>query len=168
MLDKIARVFKKKHSDIYEALVRYAEKRGVKISDVIGSAVLSYLSADEEGKAELEKMVAEKAYTPVGQKSYQAFLETFTNTAKTIVDTMVTIQEAGQRLVKGSILNELKSNIETIEEIKKIGASGGSESLEDILASAFIKTLLGRAGIRLPEKRESGTGKVKEIKEEET
>jgi hypothetical protein len=166
LLDRLLRAFRKKHPELYEALVEYAKKRGVKVTDVLGSAVASYLSADEEGKAELEKVIASKAYTPMGVRGFQEFMDIFKTTANAMVEMMVSIQKAGQELVRGSLLNELKSNIETIEEIKKIGAEGGKGGFEEALAEAAINLLLGRAGAVKPSTKPSGTGSVKEIVEE--
>jgi hypothetical protein len=165
LLDKLLRAFRKKHPELYEALKDYADKRGVKVTDVLGSAVASYLSADEEGKAELEKVIASKAYTPMGVRGFQEFMDIFKTTASAMVEMMVSIQKAGQELVRGSLLNELKSNIETVEEIKKIGASGGKGGFEETLAEAAMNILLGRVGVK-PSTKPSGSGEVKEIVEE--
>ena len=51
----LGRVFGRKYPDLYDAVKSYAEKRGLKPEHVIASAVAAYLSADEEGKEELEE-----------------------------------------------------------------------------------------------------------------
>jgi len=164
----LSRVFGRKYPDLYDAVKSYAEKRGLKPEHVIASAVAAYLSADEEGKEELEEAMKSLAAKRGGSggmnlQQFKAYMDAF-------VDAMVRIQEAGQKLVKGMIVNELRGTIETIEEIKKIGSeSGGQGTIEDLLAAALINRILGGYGISLPSKnipaRRTGKGKVEKLEE---
>lgn len=173
-MDRLRGVFRRGHPDIYEAAKAYADEVGIPVTDVLGAAVSSYLSSDSEGKARLENALSERRKGGGGGEGGMAGIEAALGMFEKMVDTSVKLmtksQEAGQTLIKGSLLNELRGQAETIEEIRKIGASGDKGGLEDVLAEAFIKRMFEGKGLTLSKgkksKKKSGKGKVDEIEEE--
>lgn len=174
IMSRIKRMFRKRHPDIYEATKKYAEGQGLRIDDVIGAGLSSYLSTTSDGKEALENAIEERGRKGGGSSTsgMEEALQMFERMVDTSVKLMTKSQEAGQQLIKGSLLTELKSQAETIEAIKSIGAEGGKGSIEDVLATAFVNRLLEGKGISFKKKttkkkKKSGKGKVVEIEEEQ-
>lgn len=174
VFQRIKQVFRRGHPDIYAAVKDYAKESGARVDDVIGAALASYLSTSDEGKEALEDAMAARRESggggAGGMKGIKEALEIFKDMADTTVSMMTSAQEAGQKLLRGSLLTELKSQAETIEEIKRIGGESGKGSIEDILATALINKLLAGAGVKTEKgskgrKVKSGTGNVDEVEE---
>ena len=164
--------FRRGHPDIYEAAREYAKAKGIDVEDVTGAALSAYLSSDQEGKEALESAIEERrakggGSSMAGMKEALAMFESMVDTS---VKLMTKSQEAGQTLIKGSLLNELKNQAETVEAIRSIGATSGKGSLEDTLATAFINRILSGAGVNIQAStktpaKQSGTGKIEKTTE---
>ena len=174
IFQRIKRGLRKRHPDIYEATKNYAKEQGVRVDDVLGAAVSSYLSTTDEGKEALEDAIEARAESGggggTGMKGIEQALSMFERMSKATVDMMTTAQKAGQDLIRGSLLNEIKNQAQTIEEIKQIGASGGKGGIEDVLATALVNKMLQGAGVSIVKKekgttKKSGEGKVDKIEE---
>ena len=89
----------------------------MKPDDVIAAAVSAYLTADDEGKEELEEAVRSlKARQASGGMSFQQVADVL----KGVTDLMTTVQQTAQNLVRASLVNEIKGVMQTVEDIKKI------------------------------------------------
>ena len=149
ILKAIGKKFRRGHPDIFQAVRLYAQSKGLDPEDVVAAATSAYLSTDEEGRDKLETAISERKASGGGggeEASLEKALSMFERMVDTSVKLMTKSQEAGQTLIKGSLLNEIKSQAETIEAIKTIGATGGKGSIEDTLATAFVNGLLSRVG----------------------
>lgn len=176
ILAKIGKRFRRGHPDIFQAVRAYAQSKGLDPEDVVAAATSAYLSTDEEGRDKLETAISERKASG-GSGSEEAGLEKALAMFERMVDTSVKLmtksQEAGQQLIKGSLLNELKTQAQTIEEIKSIGASGGKGSIEDRLAGAFVDGVLRNVGASMggsgsdktKTKVTSGKGAVEKVSE---
>lgn len=163
----ISRLLKRAHPDIYEAAKSYAEARGIDVSDVIASAISAYLSADEQGKEELEKAMAERRLRHGSSIDIKGavnmlrdFMQTFSELSKTIAETRANFQIS-------QIISDYKAISEAAKEISQIGQSKGSGSLEDLIAQAMINRLLGGLGTAPQSKEFKKTGKANVEKIEE-
>jgi len=169
------RIFGRGYPEIYSALKDYAKSKGLKVEDVIAAAVTSYMAADEEAKEKLEEAITElKVKRSSSGMNYEQFLDMFSKMMDITVNAMVKVHQAGQELVKSSVINELKSTIETVEEIKRLGQEGGKGSIEDLISQIMIGSILKRLGAsNIPlqkigsKGRKTGKGKVINLEEEE-
>ena len=169
----LKRIFSRGYPDLYTAVKNYAEKRGISVDDVMAAALTTYLSADEEGKAELEEAIRNlKFRRGGGGASFKDFMQQFKDFADVMIDLMTKIHGAGQQLIRGMLVNELKGTVETIQEIRRIGAEsgGGTFTLEDLLAQAFLARILRGFGVNPNQlskvkSKKTGKGKVEVIEE---
>ena len=171
-LEVMKRLLGRRHKDIYMMAKEYAEKRGLKVEDVMASALAAYIAADdEEAKAKIEEIITSREQR-ARQPNYDDFLAMFERMMNITVDAMVKVHRAGQELVKSSLINEIKSNIETVKEIQKMGSEGGKGSIDDLIANALIASFMQRMAIPAPPgaeppsrglRRRAGTGEVSEL-----
>lgn len=159
LTEVMRRVFKRKSPELYEALREYCQRKGVKIEDALNSAVALYLNADEEGREKLEEAMEQIRLA----KRSSVSMEDYINMIKATGDLMTSVQQVARDLVKNSLLNEVKSQIELAKSIARIGEeSGGSSTIEGAFANMLLSRVLG---VPVPQKTKSGKGKVEEINE---
>jgi len=163
LTEVMRRVFKRKSPELYDALRRYCEKKGVKIEDALNSAVALYLNADEEGRKELEDAFAEIRRMRSSGGGFGNVKE-FVEAIKAVGDLMTTVQSTAHSLVKNSLLTEVKNQMELAKSIASMGQEGGKGSLEDLLATTILSNVLGLP-IRKQQTKSTGKGKVEEIGE---
>jgi len=171
--DKLRNVFSRGHKDIYEAVKEYAQERGIPTTDVVASAVSSYLAADEEGKDILEKTMSERRASGGGGKAdISAAVDMFVK----MTDGMTQLFDATNKLRASVSIGSMVSDFETVtgavEKIKGLGSEKGSGSLDDYVADAFVRGLIKKVtgtdvNISLKEKKgkETGKGKVEKVGE---
>lgn len=176
----LKRLLGRRHPEIYDALKAYARKKGMRVDDVIAAAVATYLSMDDEGKEELEMAIQQlkakaQAQNPYSPEAIKSALQLFKDVMEITVDAMTKVQGAAQQLVRNSLINELRSNMEMVKEIKQLGEEGGKGSLDDIIAQAFLGAMMSRlganqlVGLASPSRGKrvkAGTGKVEQLEPE--
>lgn len=167
--EKLRRVFGRGHSDIYDAAKKYADDRGVAVTDVVASAVSSYLAADEEGKIELEKAMATRRASGGGSDPMQA-VEMFTKMADSMAKMFGSVNDLRSSVSIGSMVSDFETVTTAVEKIKGIGADKGKGSTEDVLADALVRGIVKRftgADVDIvPKKaRETGKDKVEKIEQ---
>lgn len=166
----LSRILKRSHPDVLEATKRYAEAKGVDISDVVASALSAYLSADDAGKDELEKAMAERRLSEGSPRAtdirgatevVKDLLQTYAEMSKAIAETRANFQVA-------QIVSDYKAMAEAAKELTTAGQSKGAGSIEDVIAQAMVGKLLGGLGAtrRPSETVETGRAPVKKIDEE--
>jgi len=164
--EKLRNVFSRGHKDIYEAVKVYAQERGVATTDVVASAVSSYLAADEEGKDILEKTMAERRASGGGGGG--ADIEAAVKMFVDMTGGMTKLFEATNQLRASVSIGSMVSDFETVtgavEKIKGLGSEKGKGSLDDVLADAFVRGLVKKvtgvdANLNSSSKKGKETGK---------
>jgi len=169
--EKLRSAFRGGHKNIYDAVKEYADERGVAVTDVVSSAVSSYLAADAEGKETLEKHMAEMRADKVsGQADPKAAVEMFTKMATGMTELFKSVNELRASVSIGSIVSDFETVIKATEKIKGLGAEKGKGSLEDTLADAFMRGLVnkmsgGAATLEPRKTKQTGTGEVTKVEE---
>jgi len=159
--ERLRSVFRRGHGDIYEAAKKYAEERGVSTTDVIASAMTSYLAADEEGKATLEEAMANRRTSEgKGGADPMAAVEMFTKMADSMSQMFGAVNELRSSISIGSMVSDFETVTTAVEKIKGIGAEKGKGSTEDIIADAFVRGVINKmtGGIELSGKKTKKTG----------
>jgi hypothetical protein len=160
---------KSSHPDVYEALKKYADDRGVNVTDIAGAAIASYLAGDPEGKAELEKAMERRRQSGDGVSNVKAAMDLFKEMCGAMGEMFRTMNEARAGMSMSSMLSDFKAVTNTITEMRKAGAEAGAGSIEDILAKAFLQRILGGVFENVPAgdvgKLRTGQGRVKQIEE---
>ncbi len=134
-------IFKRGHPDIYGALKKYCEERGINVSDVTASAIAAWMAGDDDSKEMLEDAMSKRRIG--GGKGSSGF-----NVApfKEMCEAMGTMFEAMNKAKAGmsmsSMLADFKAVSTTLTEIKKAGSEGGKGSMDDLLATVLIKRFL--------------------------
>jgi len=161
-VEKIKRVLGRGHGDVYEATKKYAADRGVAVSDVVASAMTSYLAADEEGKVTLEEAMA-KRRAGGGGTDPMAAVEMFTKMAESMSKMFGSVNELRSSVSIGAMVSDFETITTAVEKLKGIGAEKGKGSTEDILADALIRGMVNRmVGVTdTPGKKTKETGNVK-------
>jgi len=164
----LSRFLKRSHPDIYEALKEYCEKKGLEIGDVVAASVSAYLSADEEGKDELERVMEEKR-----TKMKSTGIKEAVGVLKELVDVYKDLSEAFASMRTSfhvsQIIADYKALSDAAKQISELGQSKGAGSLEDVFARAFIDRMLSGFGKSMPlQSTKTGKGKVEKIDEEES
>jgi len=167
-IEKIKRVLGRGHGDVYEATKKYAADRGVAVTDVIASAMTSYLAADEGGKVTLEEAM-ENRRTGGGGANPMAAVEMFTTMAASMSEMFGAVNELRSSVSIGSMVSDFETVTTAVEKIKGIGAEKGKGSTEDLLADAFVRGVVNRmlGGADFSSKKTKETGKEKIVKIEE-
>jgi hypothetical protein len=146
----LKRIFKKGHPDLYRLLQQKAEEQGVTVEDLLAAGASAIISSTDKGAEELAQLMRERREGS-GKDESEMFIKVmdkYSGVMDTMVNSMVKIQEAGQKLVRGSLLNEVKGTFETAESIKSMGAEGGGGGLLDKVAGELIGNILtGKLGI---------------------
>ena len=169
--DRLRNVFSRGHKDIYEAVKEYAQERGVATTDVVASAVSSYLAADSEGKATLEAAMEEhRKGGGRGGADITTAVEMFSKMADSMTKMFTSVNELRSSVSIGAMVSDFETVTGAVEKIKGLGAEKGAGSVEDALADAFIRGLInkitGGAGLSKTTKGkgvETGQGKVEVI-----
>lgn len=162
--ESLRNIFSRGHPDVYKAVKTYAQERGVPTTDVVASAVSSYLAADEEGKDILEKTMEErrKSGGGGGQANIEAAVKMFTDMTGGMTKLFQATNELRASVSIGSMVSDFKTVTTAVEEIKGIGSEKGSGSLDDILADAFVRGLIKKmTGVEpgeIPKKKGVKTG----------
>ncbi len=164
--EKLRNVFSRGHKDIYEAVKVYAQERGVATTDVVASAVSSYLAADEEGKDILEKTMAERRSSGGGGggANIEAAVKMFVDMTGGMTKLFEATNELRASVSIGGMVSDFKTVTSAVEEIKGMGAEKGSGSLDDVLADAFVRGIIKKVtgtDVVIPTKKNKGkeTGK---------
>ncbi len=143
--------FKKKHPDIDRIAGELAKQYGVSKSDIIAAAVTAYANAagDENMREQLAHVIAGRKSNTVSEMNVlKDAIIMFKDVFEAVADVMAKSQETALKVAKNSIIQELKSNVETIEEIKKLGSTAGKGSMTDIIAESFIRNILSNIGVK--------------------
>ena len=158
------KAFKRGHPDVYKVLRKYCDERGLNVSDVTASAVMTWIAADEEGKKDLEQAMAARR-TGGGGSSVQIkdTLGIFKEVCSSMGEMFKAMNEARAGMSMQSMLSDFKAVSDTLTEMKKAGSEAGKGSIEDSLATAFIERILSGAGGKKATKTKTGTGKVKKV-----
>ena len=165
--DKLRNVFSRGHKDIYEAVKIYAQERGIATTDVVASAVSSYLAADEEGKDILEKTMSERrASGGGGGANIDAAVKMFVDMTNGMTKLFTATNELRASVSIGSMVSDFETVTGAVEKIKGLGAEKGSGSLDDYVADAFVRGLIKKVtgtdvNISTKEKKGKETGKSK-------
>ena len=147
----LIRRFKKQHPDLDEIVTEMSKQYGVSKSDIIAAAVTAYANAtgDDETRQRLANIVASKSSRGVGSMNeLRAAMDMFKEIFESVADVMAKSQEVALKVAKNSIINEMKTNVETIEAIKKMGSTAGSGSTTDLIAQAFLNNILSGLGVQ--------------------
>ncbi|MBA7670630.1 hypothetical protein ES703_78776 [subsurface metagenome] len=171
--DKLRNVFSRGHKDIYEAVKIYSQERGVATTDVVASAVSSYLAADEEGKDILEKTMEErrKSGGGGGGANIDAAVKMFVDMTNGMTKLFTATNELRASVSIGSMVSDFETVTGAVEKIKGIGADKGKGSIDDYVADAFVRGLIKKVtgtdvNISTKETKETGKGKVEVIEDE--
>ncbi|GAG77678.1 unnamed protein product [marine sediment metagenome] len=172
--DKLRNVFSRGHKDIYEAVKIYSQERGVATTDVVASAVSSYLAADEEGKDILEKTMEERRKSGGGgggQANIDAAVKMFVDMTGGMTQLFQATNELRASVSIGSMVSDFETVTGAVEKIKGIGADKGKGSIDDYVADAFVRGLIKKVtgtdvNISTKETKETGKGKVEVIEDE--
>lgn len=168
-VEKIKRVLGRGHGDVYEATKKYAADRGVAVSDVVASAMTSYLAADEDGKATLEEAMKNRRAGGGGGGDPMAAVEMFTKMANSMSEMFGSVNELRSSVSIGAMVSDFETITTAVEKLKGIGAEKGKGSTEDILADALIRGMVNRmVGVTDTsgkKTKETGTGKVEKIEQ---
>lgn len=156
--EKLRSIFSRGHKDVYDAVREYAKERGVAATDVIASAVASYLAADEEGKDILEATMKNRRASG-GGGDITAAVEIFTKMADSMSKMFTSVNELRASVSIGSIVSDFETVTSAVQKIKGMGTDAGTGSLEDKLADAFIRGLINKmtGGLGLGERKEKST-----------
>ena len=156
------RAFKRGHPDVYGALKKYCDERGLNVSDVVASASMTWIAADEEGKKDLEEAMKKRR---TGDGGSSSSMKPAIGMFKEMCEAMGSMFEAMNKARAGmsmqSMLSDFKAVSNTLTEMKKAGSEGGKGSMEDLLATALITKIFG--GKEGAAKKQTGTGKVKTV-----
>ncbi|MBA7698385.1 hypothetical protein ES703_107062 [subsurface metagenome] len=161
--DILKRVLRRTHPDVYEAVKEYASEKNIRIGDVVAASVSSYLSADDEGKDVLEKALAErKGGGGGGTTGIKTAVSLFKDMCEAMSTMFTTLNTAKSNLSAASIVADYKAIATAAEEIKKVGSEGGSGSIGDSLADAFVRNIIetGLGGKLRKKKSTRTTGKT--------
>ena len=164
------KIFKRGHPDIYDALKDYCDKHGYNMSDVVASAVASFLAVDEEGKQELiEKMSQRRTSGGGSPLQIKETLNLFKDFCGVMKDMFAAMNEARAGMSIQALISDFKAVSQAMNEIKRAGEESGKGTLDDLIASAFVRGFLNRLGVRTNPKNitKSGKGKVINVGEEE-
>lgn len=169
-VEKIKRVLGRGHGDVYEATKKYAADHGVAVSDVVASAMTSYLAADEDGKATLEEaMKNRRVGGGGGQANIESAVKMFTEMTGGMTSLFQAVNELRSSVSIGSMVSDFETVTTAVDKLKGIGAEKGSGSTEDLLADALVRGMVNRmlGGADFPTKKTKETGKDKVDKVEE-
>jgi len=167
--EKLRNVFSRGHKDIYEAVKIYSQERGVATTDVVASAVSSYLAADEEGKDILEKTMSERRTSGGGGTAdISAAVEMFTKMTDGMTKLFQATNELRSSVSIGSMVSDFETVTGAVEKIKGLGADKGKGSLDDYVADAFVRGIIKKVtgenvSISTKETKETGKSKVEVI-----
>lgn len=162
--EKIRSLLGRGHGDIYDAAKKYAEERGVPVTDVLASAVSSYLAADEEGKATLEEAMSKRrASGGGGQANIESAVKMFTEMTGGMTSLFQAVNELRSSVSIGSMVSDFETVTTAVDKLKGIGAEKGKGSTEDLLADALVRGMVNRmlGGADLPGKKTKPTGNEK-------
>jgi hypothetical protein len=160
------RIFKRKSPEMYEALKKYSEEKGVKLEDAMNSAIALYLNSDEEGRSELEEAMKQIRETKTVSAGGMGSIDDFVKAIDAVGTLMSKVQETSHTLVKNSLLAEVKNQMELAKSIAGMGAEEGHGSIGGMLADNILANILGlRAPPPKPAKVATGKGKTIEVEE---
>ena len=139
----LARIFRRGHPDLYQLLQQKAEEQGVKVEDLIAAGASAIVSSTDKGAQELaEMMKAKREGSGKDEDNLFKLMDKYTGFMDSITNMMIKVQEAGQKLVRGSLLNEVQGSLKLAEDIKSAGAEGGQGSFLDKVAGDVIGNIL--------------------------
>jgi len=173
--DKLRNVFSRGHKDIYEAAKEYAQERGVATTDVVASAVTSYLAADEEGKDILEKTMADRRASGGGGggANIEAAVKMFVDMTGGMTQLFEATNQLRASVSIGSMVSDFETVTGAVEKIKGLGADKGKGSLDDYVADAFVRGLIKKVtgedvsiSVRDGKGKETGKSDIEVIKPE--
>jgi len=157
---------RKRHPDVYKALKRYCDEKGINMSDVAAAALASYLAADEEGKEELERAMAERSMSSsTGAPNVKATIGLIRELCGAMTDMFKAVNEARANVATQSMLADFKAMANFLNEVKETGSESGKGSVEDMLAGLLFSRFFGGGLGKKAKKIKTGTGKVKKIEE---
>lgn len=161
------RAFKRGHPDVYKVLKKYCDERGLNVSDVTASAVMTWVAADEEGKKDLEQAMAARRTGGGGGSvtSMKPMLGMFKDICESMGSMFKAMNEARAGMSMESMLSDFKAVSTALTEIKKTGSESGKGSMEDLLATALITKIFGGKKGEKAAKTKTGTGKIKKVKD---
>lgn len=159
-LEKIRRFLGRGHGDIYEAAKKYADERGVAVTDVLASAVTSYLAADEEGKATLEEAMSKRRASGGGGTDPMAAVDMFTKMADSMAKMFESVNELRSSVSIGAMVSDFETVTTAVDKLKGIGAEKGKGSTEDIIADALVRGMVNKmvGNTEVLDKKTKGTG----------
>jgi len=159
------RVFKRSSPEMYDAIKRYAEEKGVKVEDAMNAAIALYLNSDEEGKSELEEAMRQIRESRTSSSAGFSDINDFVKAIEAVGNLMTKVQETAHSLVKNSLLVEVKNQMELAKSIAGMGAEEGSGSVGGQLAEQILANILGITPQPRQKKPvlETGKGKTVEV-----
>jgi len=156
--------FKRGHPDIYKLVKKYCDERGLNVSDVTASAVVTWIASDESAKEELENAMAKRRIGGGGGGGSSGFNVTpFKEMCEAMGTMFKAMNEAKAGMSMASMLADFKAVSTTLTEMKKSGSEAGAGSMEDLLATALIGKILGGAKGEKAAKTQTGVGKIKKV-----
>ena len=176
ILNRLLGVFRRGHPDIYDAVKKYAEKRGVTVSDVIAAATSAYLQTDAEGKEELEKALASRRTSAKGASNLKESIGAVTELLKSLGDVFSALNEVRSTVSIQSVVSDYKTLREAVRGVAEEGQASGKGTIDDYLAQLFVNAVIskftgGAGGVPLTQKppgknlKKTGKGKVIEVEE---
>ena len=172
--DTLRNVFSRGHKDIYEAAKKYAQERGVPVTDVVASAMASYLAADKEGADILEETMTKRRTSGGGggAADVTAAVTLFTNMADSMSKMFDSVNTLRASVSIGSIVSDFETVTTAVQRIKGMGTDAGKGSLEDKLADSFIRGIIARmaggldvGGTKKKKTRTTGESEVEELEQ---
>ena len=158
------KAFKRGHPDVYKVVKKYCDERGLNISDVTASAVMTWVAADEEGKKDLEEAMKERRTGGGGSStSMKPMLSMFKEVCETMGSMFKAMNEARAGMSMASMLSDFKAVSTTLTEMKQSGSEAGKGSTEDLLATLLFTKIFGEGKGKKAAKTKTGTGKIKKV-----
>lgn len=155
------------HPDVYGVLKDYCDEHGYSMGDVLGSATAAFLSTDDKTKDELiKKMSARKL--PGGTAGIDAAINMFTKVCNAMGSMFDAMNKAKAGMTVSSMVNDFTALTTAMNKMKQAGAEAGKGTIEDTVASAFVRGIVERfTGGKPPRQKPAHKpkGKVTEIKE---
>lgn len=158
------KAFKRGHPDVYSVLKRYCDERGLNTSDVVASATMTWIAADEEGKQDLEEAMKKRRTGSGGSSAdIKDTLGIFKEVCSSMGEMFKAMNEARAGMSMQSMLSDFKAVSNTLTEMKKSGSESGKGSVEDLLATALFTKIFGGIQGKEATKTKTGKGKVKNV-----
>ena len=159
----LMRIFKRGHPDIYDALKKYCEDKGLNPSDVVASAVATWLATDEEGKAELEQAMAKRRTAPSGM-DFKMLIGMFKDMCDAMSSMFRAMNEARANMSLSAMISDFEAVSGALERMRSKAAEKGTGSAEDLLYALILSRLFPNLGQQVGKLR-TGVGSIKKVED---